>query len=56
MEREFVCKGEICKIGNKTTNTNKKYKENNNKMLSQFLKANSISTNLVQGNGAKTTI
>ena len=42
------------KIGKKTTNANKKYKENNNKMLSQFLRVNSISTNFVPGNGAKT--
>jgi len=56
MKRDFAYEGEICKIGNKTSNANKKYKENNNKMLSQFLRANSISKNLVPGNGSKNLI
>ena len=53
MKRDFVYKGKTCKIGNKTTNANKIYKENNDKMLSQFLKAKLISTNLVSGNDDK---
>jgi len=56
MERDFAYKGEICKIGEKTTNANKKYNENNNKILSQFLRANSTSTNLVPDNGTKNLI
>ena len=58
MERDFAYKGKICKIDNKTTNVNKKYKEkeNNDKMISQFLRANSISINLVPSNGVKNLI
>ena len=36
MKRDFVWKGEICKIGNKTTNANKKNKEKEMMIISLF--------------------
>jgi len=36
MRRDFADNEEICKISDKATNANKKYKENNNKMLVNF--------------------
>jgi len=55
MKRDSAYKGEICKMPVKlqTQIKNIKKKRSTDKMVSQFLRAKSIFTNLVIGNGAK---